>query len=106
LTWRAVQRKKPIVWNDIRQCPYYLCLFENKENDDTRAEIAVPMIHHGEVYGILDVQSRQPGLYGPGDVAILETIAQILGSAIASYKEEQKLIQAGELWANWLHRQT
>lgn len=98
LTWRAVERKGPIVWNDIRQCPYYLCLLENRESDDTRAEISVPLMHLGEVYGILDVQSRQPGLYGPGDVDILQTIAQILASAIASYKEEQKLIQAGELW--------
>jgi hypothetical protein len=98
LTWRAVERKTPVAWNEVRQCPYYLSLFDDKEQDDTRAEIAVPIIYREKVYGVLDVQSTRPGIYGPGDKLILETIAWIIGSAIALYRDKQLLSQAGTLW--------
>ena len=98
IAWRAVERKTPVAWNDVRQCPYYLSLFDNKEEDDTRAEIAVPIIHGERVYGVLDVQSNNQGIYGPGDKLILETIAWIIGPAIALYRDEQLTSQAGTLW--------
>jgi GAF domain-containing protein len=98
ITWRAVERKTPVAWNDVQQCPYYLSLFDDKEQDDTRAEIAVPIIYREKVYGVLDVQSTRPGIYGPGDKLILETIAWIIGSAIALYRDKQLLSQAGTLW--------
>lgn len=98
ITWRAVERKTPVAWNDTRQCPYYLSLFDDKEKDDTRAEIAVPIIYREKVYGVLDVQSTHPGIYGPGDKLILETIAWIIGSAIAFYQDKRLLSQAGTLW--------
>jgi GAF domain-containing protein len=98
ITWRAVDKGNVVVWNDTRLCPYYRSIPDNQEEDDTRAEIAIPITHHGDLYGVLDVQSTKPGLYGPGDVAILQTIAKIIGAAISAYREEQRLIQAGDLW--------
>lgn len=98
ITWRAVERKTPVAWNDVNQCPYYLSLFDSKEKDDTQAEIAVPIIYREKIYGVLDVQSSRPGVYGPGDKLILETIAWIIGSAIALYRDKQLLNQAGAMW--------
>ena len=60
--------------------------------------MAIPITHQGDIYGVLDIQSKQTGLYGPGDVRILRTIAQIIGTAIATHDVNQKLIHAGELW--------
>ncbi len=98
ITWRAVERKTPVAWNDVNQCPYYLSLFDGKGKDDTQAEIAVPIIYREKVYGVLDVQSSRPGIYGPGDKLILETIAWITGSAIALYRDKQLLSRAGAMW--------
>lgn len=95
LTGRAFREKAPVVWNEIKECPYYhsICL-----DDDTRAEIAVPIIHRQVVYGILDVQSKQKGVYGPGDVSSLQTITHILGAAIASEQQERLFNQTVQLW--------
>lgn len=95
LTGRAFQEQQPVVWNNVRECPYYVSLCDD---DDTRAEIAVPIIYHSQVYGILDVQSKVKGAYSPGDVAALETIASILGAAIAVDRREQFFHDAGQMW--------
>lgn len=98
ITWRAVERKTPVVWNDVRKCPYYLNLFDDKEQDDTQAEIAVPIIYNEKIYGVLDVQSKRSGIYKPGDILILKTIARIIGASFALYRDQQLLTQAGAIW--------
>ena len=95
ITGRTFQEKKPVVWNHVRDCPYYHSIFAN---DDTKAEMAVPLIHQGVVYGILDVQASVKGAYTPRDLKALETIAGILGTAIALDKKEQFFHDAIDLW--------
>lgn len=94
LTGLSFSKQKVIVWNDVRACPYYHGL----HGDDTRAEIAVPVSYRGDVYAILDVQSTTVGVYGPGDVHALETIAQILGTAIGASRRDALFSQAVQLW--------
>lgn len=94
LTGKAFTEQKIIVWNDVRACPYYHGL----PGDSTRAEIAVPVIYRGTVHAILDVQSTTEGVYGPGDVDALETVAQILGTAIGANRRDALFRQAVELW--------
>lgn len=95
LTGRAFQEKQSVVWNNVRECPYYVSLCND---DDTRAEIAVPIIYHSQVYGILDAQSKVKGAYSPNDLAALQTIASILGAAIAVDKREQFFHDAVQMW--------
>lgn len=95
LTGRAFQEQESVVWNNVRECPYYVSLCDE---DDTRAEMAIPIIYHSQVYGILDVQSKVKGAYSPGDMAALETIASILGAAIAVDKREQFFRDAVRMW--------
>ncbi|MEW5984996.1 MAG: GAF domain-containing protein [Chloroflexota bacterium] len=95
LTGRAFQEKATVVWNDVSACPYYYSL---SDNDGIQAEIAVPILYQGSVYGILDVQSQRAGIYGPGDVNALETIARILGAAIAAGRNDLHFSQAVQLW--------
>lgn len=80
LTGKALQERRPVAWNNVDLCP---CYHKAHADDDTEAEIAVPIIHNGVVHGILDVQSRHRNVYGPGDVYLLEIIAHILGVALA-----------------------
>lgn len=94
ITGRALREKVPVAWNDVSACPYY----HGFPPDDTGAEIAVPIIHDGIVYGILDVQTRRKDMYGPKDVDALETIAQMLGTAIAIDKRDHYFEEAVQLW--------
>jgi PAS domain S-box-containing protein len=41
----------------------------------TRAELAVPVQHHGQLLGVIDIQHAEPHVYDPGDIEALETLA-------------------------------
>ncbi len=84
-------------WNDVRECPYYHQLVP-KEKDSTRSEIAVPIQYRGEIYGVLDMQSRHPMVYAPADIKSLETIANILGMSMAIDNADMLLGEANNLW--------
>ncbi|WP_405237653.1 GAF domain-containing protein [Lentisalinibacter orientalis] len=45
---------------------------------DSRSEVVVPLIRDGEVYGVLDVDSPEPGRFARDDVARLEAAAALL----------------------------
>ena len=95
LTGLAYHTKDTIIRNNVAGCSYYHSILTD---DDTKAEMAVPIIHQGDVYGILDVQASVKGAYTPGDQNALETIAGILGAAIAIDKREQFFQDAVALW--------
>jgi putative methionine-R-sulfoxide reductase with GAF domain len=95
ITGKAFQDRVSVIWNDVRVCPYYRRVHPN---DDTQSEIAVPIIHQGVVFGVLDVQSCRQNVYGPADVTALETIARILGAAIAAEKQDAFYTEAVQLW--------
>lgn len=84
-------------WNDVRECPYYYQLVP-KEKDSTRSEVAVPIQYRGEIYGVLDIQSRYSMVYAPADIKSLETIANILGMSIAIENADLLLAEANDLW--------
>jgi GAF domain-containing protein len=52
-----------------------------------RSEIAVPLIHEGEVIGVLDVESREPDAFGEHDRWFLTQIASAF--SIAIYNAQQ-----------------
>lgn len=91
---RAYREKTTILWNDVRYCPYFYAV----PDDDTRAEMAVPIMHQNVIYGILDVQSSEPDVFGPRDREALETIAQTLGTAIAANRSNTFFDEALEIW--------
>lgn len=95
LTGTAYTRKDSIVRNNVTVCPFYYPVDAMK---DTKAEIAVPIKHQDGVFAILDVQSNRLGAYSPGDVAVLEAIAAILGAAIAVQKRDELFGEAMTLW--------
>lgn len=94
---RAYRSGKTCAWNDVRLCPYYKRILA-QERDQTQAEIAVPIIHQGQTFGILDVQSHTSLVFGPGDIRTLEVIAQILGAAWAARKMDSLIEQGTKLW--------
>ncbi len=65
-------------------------------NPDTQAEIAIPLLVHNELLGVLDVQSPQVGAFGPTEQVVLETLAAELASAV--YKTQQLAREQEQAW--------
>ncbi|MBK8901199.1 MAG: GAF domain-containing protein [Anaerolineaceae bacterium] len=68
--WVALHREPRIV-NDVLLDPTYK---EEPFLPNTRSELALPLVARGEILGVLDVQSDQPGHFAQEDVAILQII--------------------------------
>ena len=51
---------------------------------EIRSELAVPLLVHGELRGVLNVDSDRPGAFSDADLALLEDIAALAASAIAN----------------------
>lgn len=62
--------------------------FDNPDLPDTRSEAALPMKSHGQIVGILDVQSKQAGAFTDEDLQILTTLA----SQVAISLENARLL--------------
>ena len=80
ITGTAFRTGKPVAWNDVKHCPYHEPLLLT----DTRSEIAVPVMHQGTVYAVLDAQDTLTNVFTEGDTRALELVGRMLGSAIAA----------------------
>ena len=70
----AASTGKTVVVDDVNSDPRYLaCSLE------TKSEIVVPVCVHGKVVGELDIDSHVAAAFGPGDRALWEHAAVILG---------------------------
>ncbi len=56
--------------------------FDNPDLPATHSEMALPLRVHGEITGVLDVQSTEPAAFSDEDVATLQTMADQLAVAI------------------------
>jgi GAF domain-containing protein len=56
--------------------------FENPDLPDTRSEAALPLKARGEMIGVLDVQSTQPGAFSHEDLQVLTTLANQVSIAL------------------------
>jgi GAF domain-containing protein len=58
--------------------------FDNPDLPETRSEAALPLQVRGEIIGVLDVQSTQPGAFSEEDVRILQALADQVAVAISN----------------------
>ena len=58
--------------------------FVNPDLPDTRSEMGLPLTVRDSVIGVLDVQSTEAGAFVEDDIAVLQTLADQLASAIAN----------------------
>lgn len=66
--------------------------FNNPYLPNTRSEMALPLKADNKIIGVLDIQSDQPKAFNDDDVAILQTMADQLATAI----ERTRLLQEVE----------
>lgn len=85
---------EPVMVNDVSADTRYRAIDALEE---TRSELAVPLLLENELVGVLDVQSDQDAAFGPDDLFILET----LGVQVAIAIQEARLYAAEQQQA-WL----
>ena len=73
----AWSEKRTIVVPDVELFPGHIAC-----SSESRSEIVVPLWHNGEIRGVLDIDSREPGCFDDTDRIWLEKIAALVyGSA-------------------------
>ncbi len=76
--WVAVHQK-PLRINDVQADARYIEIGSN-----TRSELAIPLSYRGELLGVLNVESDQPGAYSENDEELLGTLGGSLAAIIAN----------------------
>ncbi len=64
---------------------------------ETRSEVCVPIVASGRVLAVLNLESRQVGAFTQEGVAVLETAADVLASAIENARLYQRAQEAAVL---------
>src|SRR6185369_3179731 len=80
----VMQTKKPVLIGDTRKDKRY------RADDMFRlSEICVPIIHNGELLGVIDTEHADAHYYTEWDLKILTTISTLLGNKIKQIESEQ-----------------
>ncbi|MEZ4510775.1 MAG: PAS domain S-box protein [Chloroflexota bacterium] len=69
----AARKQEMVMINNVHASPYYL---PNKLLPGTASEIAIPLVVHDRLLGVLDVQDSQTNRFRQADVDILQTVAR------------------------------
>lgn len=96
--WVTRQRQARIAL-DVGEDPFH---FKNPLLPDTRSELAIPLSLGDQLLGVLDVQSTEPNAFGPGDLQVIQTVADQLSVAIENAllfeRTETSLKELSELY--------
>ncbi len=69
--------------NDTQQDELWI---PGKGLEASRSELTVPLVYHGQVIGVIDVQSQRVGEFDQSDVTVLEALAGQLAVAIENVR--------------------
>lgn len=97
ITGRSFHTGEIQAWNNVKECDYYYHLLD-ETLDDVKAEVAIPIHYLGVLYGVLDIQDTQTGVFSRQDIRSLEVIARILGVALSAQKSDLLMDDAYNLW--------
>jgi GAF domain-containing protein len=79
LIGRCLRERTPVLVNDVRAEPGYE---PTPETTDVRAELVVPLIVEGDVWGALNVEELAPDAFDHDDVILLSTLANQVAAAL------------------------
>jgi phosphoserine phosphatase RsbU/P len=82
----AATLKAPVRVPDVSADPRYLMV-----NPETRSELAIPMIHKGQVIGVLDLESPQMNYFTEDHVQTLSILAANLAVSLENARLYEKL---------------
>jgi sigma-B regulation protein RsbU (phosphoserine phosphatase) len=80
---------QPVVSPDVSQDPRYICIYP-----DTRSEMAVPLIYHGRVIGVVDLESPKLNYFTENHVRIFSTLAPQIAIAIENARLYERVLRS------------
>lgn len=72
----AVERRQPVLVGDVREFPGHIAC-----DAISRAELVVPLMREGEIFGVLDLDSPLPGRFDARDQLGVERVGAIYVAA-------------------------
>jgi len=103
LIGKAALTGKTILCKDASTCIDYI----NVSNEETKCELAVPIISNNKVIGVIDIQSNQLNAFSEEDARVIETISTQLAIAIENaklYKTIKEELKEKEISENVLRK--
>ncbi|MBA3778094.1 MAG: GAF domain-containing protein [Chloroflexi bacterium] len=79
-SWKVIETQEPFLTEDLRAAGYRIKGLEG--DDGPRAYLAVPLVWHGESFGLLQVDSTDVDAFGAADLAVMERVAVALSGPI------------------------
>lgn len=86
ITGAAAKAGKPIIVSDVSKDPRYKKFSELREQNYTTM-LSHPIIHKGELFGVLNVQTVQPKEFEDDEIYFVSVVANMLLSAIRIRKK-------------------
>ena len=93
-TGMAIRTKKACVFKDLMKDPGYAPWRKEAEKRGYRSNIAVPLVHQDNVYGILNVYADSTDYFDDDEVSLIEEVAQDIAYALSYLNEEEIRKQA------------
>ena len=81
ITGAAAKQGKPIIVKDVSKDPRYKRFAELREQDYTTM-LSHPIIHKGELFGVLNVQTIAPKDFQEDEIYFMSVIANLILGAI------------------------
>lgn len=82
VTGRVAAQLRPMVIPDVRQDPHFLWVRGIDQRRFVASMLSVPLSWHGQVVGVLNVQTEQPRTFSQTDVDQLSAIADLLAGIV------------------------
>ena len=89
---RVALTRETYLCNDIQGDPYYKAWYE-----DTRSELATPLIYSGKVIGTLNLESTEVGVFTDDHVRLVEALAGAAAVAIQSARSYETIRTLNEI---------
>jgi sigma-B regulation protein RsbU (phosphoserine phosphatase) len=95
----AASLRQPVVVSDVNADPRYI-----EVNQETRSEMAVPLIHRDRVIGVVHLESPEPGYFTESHVRVFSTLAPQIAIAIENARLYEKVVRSERLMERDLER--
>ena len=88
ITGAAAESRQPVRVADVTQDPRYI-----SSHEDIRSEVAVPLILHDRVIGVMDLESVRPSFFTDDHVRALSLLAPQIATSVENARLYEELAQ-------------
>lgn len=91
-TGTAILAREMQVTHDVQDGPGHGPWRDRIEDDGFRSSAAIPILHEGTLYGVLNVYSARPGAFTGDEREVVGQLGEVVGHAIAAVDRKRALM--------------